>query len=216
MGSYAIIAETSETLVELLRERIRGRADAIDVDRNRIALASPNEIEDDSDVRLSVYLYSMSKNDVLNTEPRQYDQDSEVASDPPLALDLHYLITAYPAGGNGDLTAGTMDQQRLMGLAVQTLNDTGIVDGTEFGRTRFDSDVSITLQTDTSEEAADIWFNAVGEKPYYLSVAYTVSPVLVDSRDEEELPPVDQRDLGYEDKSEEGARRERRTHDAPE
>ena len=216
MGSYAVIAETSETLVELLRERIRGRTDAIDVDRNRIALASPNEIEDDSDVRLSVYLYSMSKNDVLNTETRQYDQDSEVASDPPLALDLHYLVTAYPAGGNGDLTAGTMDQQRLMGLAVQTLNDTGIVDGTEFGRTRFDSDVSITLQTDTTEEAVDIWFNAVVEKPDFLSVAYTVSPVLVDSRAEEELPPVDQRDLGYEDKSEEGARREQRTHDAPE
>ena len=65
MGSYAVIAEMSETLVELLRERIRGRTDAIDVDRNRIALASPNEIEDDSDVRLSVYLYSTSFFDML-------------------------------------------------------------------------------------------------------------------------------------------------------
>lgn len=216
MGSYAVIAETSETLIELLRERIRGRADAIDVDRNRITLASPNEIADDSDVRLSLYLYSISKNDVMNTEPRRYDEEAESVSDPPLALDLHYLVTAYPAGSNGDLTTEAVDQQRLMGLAVQTLNDNGIVDGAEFGGRRFDTDVSITLQTDTTEEAMDIWFNAVGEKPYYLSVAYSVSPVLVDSRAEEEIPPVDERDLGYEDKEEEGARRERRAHEAPE
>lgn len=211
MGSYAVIAETSETLVELLRERIRHRTDAIDVDRNRIALASPNEIDDDSDVRLSLYLYSVAKNDALNTEPRRYDEEEGTASDPPLALDLQYLVTAYPAGSNGDLTAETIDQHRLLGLAVQTLNDSGILDGTEFGGTRFDRDVSITLQTDTSEEAMDIWFNAVGEKPYHLSVAYTVSPVLVDSRVEAAIPPVDERDLGYEDKAEEGARRERRS-----
>lgn len=211
MGSYAVIAETSETLVELLRERIRQRPDAIDVERNRIALASPNDIDEESDVRLSLYLYSVAKNDTLNTETRRYDREEDQARDPPLALDLHYLLTAYPAGSNGDLTAETIDQHRLLGLAVQTLNDSGIVDGTEFGGSRFDKDVSITLQTDTTEEAMDIWFNAVGEKPYHLSIAYTVSPVLVDSRVEEEIPPVDERDMGYEDKEEEGARRERRS-----
>jgi hypothetical protein len=202
MGSYAVIAETSETLVDLLRDRIRRRTDAIDVDRNRIALVSPNEIEEDSDIRLSVYLYSIAKNDALNTEPRRYDQDEEVTSEPPLALDLQYLITAYPAGSNGNKTAETIDQHRLLGLAIQTLNDNSILDGSEFGGSRFDKDVSITLQTETTEEAMDIWFNAIGEKPYHLSVAYTVSPVLVDSRAEEEIPSIDERELGYEDKEE--------------
>jgi len=211
MGSYAIIADTSEVLVELLRDRIQRRTDAIDVDRTKIALASPNNIDEDSDIRLSLYLYSVGKNDVMNTRTREYDKDEEIAREPPLALDLNYMLTAYPAGGNGDLTPETIDQHRLLGLAIQTLNDNGILDGQEFGGTQFDKDVSITLQAETTEEVMDIWFNAVGDKPYHLSVAYTVSPVLVDSRAEEEIPPVDQRDLGYEDKDEEGARRERRS-----
>jgi hypothetical protein len=87
------------------------------------------------------------------------------------------------------------------------------MDGTEFGRNgQFDRDMSITLQTDTSEEAMDIWFNAVGETPYHLSVAYTVGPVLVDSRVEEEIPPIDEREMGYEDSDEEDAREERRSY----
>lgn len=211
MGSYAVIAETSEELVELLRDRIQRRTDAIDVDRTKIALTSPNNIDEDANVRLSLYLYSVGKNDVMNTRTREYDRESETARDPPLALDLNYLLTAYPAGGNGNLTPETIDQHRLLGLAIQTLNDNGIVDGSEFGGTQFDKDVSITLQTDTTEEVMDIWFNAVGEKPYHLSVAYTVSPVLVDSRAEAEIPPVEGREMEYEDKTEDGAREERRS-----
>jgi hypothetical protein len=212
MGSYAVIAEIGEALVELLRQRIGQRADAIDMDRTRIALVSPNHIEDESDVRLSLYLYSMTKNDVLNARHRDYNQAEETATDPPLALDLHYLVTAYPASGNGDLMPETLDQHRILGLAVQTLNDNGIMDGTTFGHRQFDRDVSITLQTDTSEDAMDLWFNAVGEKPYHLSMAYTVGPVLVDSRSEEELPPVDEREMGFEDSEEEGARQESRSY----
>jgi len=213
VGSYAVIGETGEAVVELLRQRIGERIDAIDIGRDRIALASPNRIEDESEVRLSVFLYSVSKNDVLNTRHREYSQDEETAQDPPLALDLHYLVTAYPAGSNGDLTPETLDQHRILGLAVQTLHDNGLLDGTEFGRNgQFDRDISITLQTDTSEEAMDIWFNAVGETPYHLSVAYTVGPVLVDSRVEEEIPPVDEREMGYEDSDEEGTREERRSY----
>jgi len=214
MGTYTVIAETSELLVELLRDRIRRRPDAIDVDRNKIALTSPNNIEEDTDVRLSLYLYSVGKNDVMNTRTREYDTDDETAREPPLALDLHYLLTAYPAGGNGDLTPETADQHRLLGLAIQTLNDNGILDGQEFGGRQFDRDVSITLQTETTEEVMDIWFNAVGEKPYHLSVAYTVSPILVDSRIEEQIPPVEGREMGYEDSEEEGARQETRSADS--
>lgn len=214
MGSYAVIAETSEVLVEILRDRIQRRTDTIDVDRTKIALASPNNIADDADIRLSLYLYSVGKNDAMNTRPREYDRDEEIARDPPLALDLNYLLTAYPAGGNGDLTPETFDQHRLLGLAIQTLNDISIIDGNEFGGDKFDRDVSITLQTETTEEVMDIWFNAVGEKPYHLSAAYTVGPILVDSRVEEEIPPVEGRDMAYEDSEEEGARQETRSADS--
>lgn len=211
MGSYAVIAETSEVMLELLRERIQSRSDVIDVDREKIVLTSPNDIEEDDDVRLSLYMYGVTKNDVLNTEPRSYNEDEEILENPPLALDLQYLLTAYPAGGNGDLTAERVDQYRLLGLAIQTLNDLSIFDGSEFGGEQFDTDVSITFQTEKTSEAMDIWWNCVPDQPYHVSIAYTVSPVFVDSMVEEWVPPVDERDLEYEDKEEEGARRERRT-----
>ena len=210
MGSYAVIAETSQAMLDLLREHIARRTDAIDVDPATIVLTSPNDIEEDDDVRLSLYLYGIEKNDVLNTGARTYDEEEQVAQDPPLALDLQYLLTAYPAASGGDLTSERIDQHRILGLAIQTLLDTSVIEGSEFGGPRFDKDVSITLQTTTTADARDIWWNAVSDLPYHLSIAYTVSPVLVDSRTEAEIPPVADRDLGFKDKDEEGARQERR------
>lgn len=214
MGSYAAVAETSEVVLALLRERISGRTDAIDVDPATIVLTSPNDIAEDDNVRLSLYLYGIEKNDVLNNETKTYDEDAELARGPPLALDLQYLLTAYPSGSGGDLTSARIDQHRLLGLAVQTFHDTSIIDGTEFGGSQFDKDVSITLQSEKTSEAMDIWWNTVPDMPYHLSVAYTVSPVLIDQTAEEEIPPVADRELGYEDTTEDGARRERRRPEA--
>jgi len=44
--------------------------------------------------------------------------------------------------------------------------------------------------------------------PYHLSVAYRVGPVLVDSRVGAGIPPVDGREMGYE----EGTREKRRSY----
>lgn len=211
MGSYAVIARTSETMLELLRERIHDRSDTIDVDRHKIALASPAEVNDDSDVRISLTLYEITKNDVMNTKPREYTDD-HLSKQPPLALDLKYLLTAYPATGDDNLTPNAIDQQRLLGLAIQTLNDNGMIDGTEFGGVEFDKNVSITLQPESSENVQSMW-RSYQDSSMRPSVVYTVSPILLDSRMEEEIPPVEQRGLGYEDKTEENTREEQRFPD---
>jgi len=214
MGSYSVIARTSETLLELLRERIQQRPDAIDVDRHMIALASPDDVDDDSDVRLGLHLYEVTSNDVLNTDTRGYiDDESDTMRDPPLALDLKYLLTAYPANSNGDVTPSSIDQQRLLGLAIQTLNDNSVIDGTEFGGTPFDKNVSIMLQPDTSSSVPEIW-RSLQESTLRPSIVYEVTPVLIDSLAEDEVPRVEERGLEYEDKTEEGARQERRSPDA--
>lgn len=212
MGSYAVIARTSETLIELLRERIHERTDTIDVDRRKIALASPAEVDEESDVRISLTLYEITKNDVLNTQPRQYTEDDELKN-PPLALDLKYLLTAYPSQSDDNPTPETIDQQRLLGLAIQTFNDNGIIDGTEFGGMQFDKNVQITLQPGSSENVQDMWrsFQDSSLRP---SVVYTVGPIMLDSRAEEIVPPVEERGLGYEDKTEENTREEQRFPDS--
>lgn len=211
MGGYSIIADVSETLVELLRERIHDRTDAIDVDRHKIALANPGEIDEDSDIRISLTLYEITKNSVLNTQGKEYTEDN-IEKKPPLALDLQYMLTAYPATGDDNLTSNALDQQRLLGLAVQTFNDNGIIDGTEFGGDPFQRHVSITLQPEATEGIYDMWraFQDTSMRP---SAVYTVSPILLDSRMEEEIPPIEDRGLGYEDKTEEHAREETRYPD---
>lgn len=214
MGSYGVIARTSETLLELLRERIHARPDAIDVDRHMIALASPDDVDEDSDVRLGLHLYEVTSNDVMNTNTRAYvDEESETMRDPPLALDLKYLLTAYPAQTNGDVTPESIDQQRLLGLAIQTLNDNSMIDGTEFGGTQFDKNVGITLQPESSSSVPEIW-RSLQESTLRPSIVYEVTPVLIDSLGEEEVPRVEERGMEYEDKEEEGARQETRSPDA--
>jgi len=215
VGSYGVIAKTSEVLIELLRHRITERSDVIDLDRNKIALTSPNAIGEDADVRLSLYLYTIDKNAVMNNNYKEYDIETETLDTPPIALDLCYLMTAYPAGtgGNEELSPETIDQHRIFGLGVQTMNDVGIIEGDELGHTKFDTDVSITLQPDTTRDAHEIWFNAIGDHPYHLSAAYVVGPILIDSTQEEYEPAVRSRDLGFSDIREERARQERRQPD---
>lgn len=211
MGSYGVIARTSETLLELLRERIRERPDAIDVDRHMIALASPDDVDDDSNIRLSLHLYEVTSNDVLNTTTREY-VDEETMRDPPLALDLKYLLTAYPTNSNDNVTPAAIDQQRLLGLAIQTLNDNSVIDGAELGGSEFDRKVSINLQPDSSSNVPEIW-RSLQESTLRPSIVYEVTPVLIDSLAEEEVPRVEERGMEFEDKDEEGARQESRAPD---
>jgi len=215
MGSYGAIAKTSEVLIELLRHRITERSDVIDLDRNKIALTSPNAIGEDADVRLSLYLYTIDKNAVMNNNYKGYDVETETMHQPPIALDLCYLLTAYPAGsgGNEDLSPETIDQHRIFGLGVQTMNDVGMIEGDELGHSKFDCEMSISLQPDKTRDSYEIWFNAIGDHPYHLSAAYVVGPVLIESTREDYEPAVRSRDLGFKDIEDEGARQERRQPD---
>lgn len=211
--TYDVIARTSETMLELIRDRIHDRPDVIDVDRQMIALASPDDVDEDSDIRLSLHLYEVTSNDVLNTTSGQYDREAEIMRDPPLALDLRYLLTAYPAQTDDHVTRETIDQQRLLGLAIQTLNDHPSIDGTEYGGEQFPKNIGINLMADSSSDVPEIW-RSLQESTLRPSVVYEVTPILIDSLAEEEIPPVEGRDMGFEDKNEEGARRERRSPDA--
>lgn len=210
MSSYAVIARTSETLIELLRERISERTDAIDVDRSKIALASPDDIDEDSDIRLSLSLFEVTYHPTMNTQTRAYDPETNVAREPPLALELRYLLTAHPAQTDDNLTPEAVDQHRLLGLAIQTLHDNSSIDGTEFGGSQFEKNVGIELLPESSANVTDIW-RSIRDTSLRPSVVYVVSPILLPSRREEEIPPVEERGMEMEDKNEEGARREQRS-----
>lgn len=192
MGSYTAIADASETIVALLRDRIAERSDVITVDRTEIALVSPNDVGADSDVRLSVYLYDISENPVMSNADRHAVNDDTV-QDPPIPLDLKYLITAFPSQGGNDETANTVDQQRLLGLAMQVLNDNAILAETDLVGSLGTDELHVSLEQESLADVTGI-YNTFQETPLHPTLAYHVSPVLIESRVEREVVRVERRE----------------------
>lgn len=95
--------------------------------------------------------------------------DTEHVYATALPLDLHYLVTV------GRQQAAEPDELRVLGFAMQSLNDAAVLSGTPVeGET-----VRLTLDTATSEELSRIWalFPTVN---YRTSVLYLASPVWID------------------------------------
>lgn len=180
MGEYSVVAEVGETLVEVLRDRMD---DLIDTDSD-VALVSPADLKKQPDVRLSVYLYQVTESSHLKNREREVI-DPETVRDPPLALDLYYLLTAYPSKGNGNQTENAIDQHTVLGRAMQVLYEDAVLRGSTLeGSLAGDAELRVSLDGQSSEEVVSIW-NTFGERPYRPSVSYLVSPVLVESTPEE-------------------------------
>lgn len=202
MASYTAVADVSRTLLELLRDEIEDRSDVLNVAPDQVVLGTPAEATSDADVRLSLYLYRVEENPAMNNRIQQEVADGE-RSDPPLTLDLYYLLTAYPAGGSGDVTARTSDQQRVLGLATQVLYDNATVQGERAaGSLGDDARLAISLESESLDELTTLW-TAVTDDPYQPSTSYHVSPVEIDSREVESFERVGETDTRVSRRSEE-------------
>lgn len=195
MASYAAIADASETLIELLRDRITERSDVVSVDRSEIALVSPAEVEADSDVRLSVFLYDVTENGVLKNQERPM-VDTDRRGRPPLVLDLQYLLTAFPSQSGSDETANTLDQQRVLGLAMQVLYDNSILGPDELPPSLAEGEIQITLEDESLQAFTDVW-STFREASLQPSAAYQLSPVRIDATGEEAVDRVSEVSAEY-------------------
>ncbi len=149
--------------------------------------------------QLNLFLYRVT----FNSGWRNYGLPSrssrgELISDPPLALDLHYLLTAYT---DQDYLA-----EMLLGYAMQLLHETPVLDR-DAVRTALSSpspvsgislpgttrsalvaadladqieQVKLTPEPLTLEQVSHIWSSL--QSPYRPSVAYQASVVLIESR----------------------------------
>lgn len=121
--------------------------------------------------QLNLYLYLVSP----NTAFRNLDTG---ARPPPLALNLHYLLSAYGASDD-DLAA-----HRLLACAMKALHDEPVVSPAELRAARPDSGVHrqrervrIAHQPLPVDEMSKWW--TMFQTPYRLSVAYEVAVVLM-------------------------------------
>ena len=196
MADHRAIADAGQSLVDLLRTHV-----TLDGGSDAIVLGSPASVSAGSTPgggggggattpRLSVYLYRVEPTADLRNAPRRVEGGAE--GDPttvtpvPLALDLHYLLTAYPSGGPGGGTGGgttgdTWDQHRVLGWAMGTLADHPTLRGEDLvGSLAGDPPVHVTPEVTRFEEMIDVW-STFPDLSYQPSAAYVLSPVLVDS-----------------------------------
>jgi hypothetical protein len=113
MATYPAIAATSEAILGLLQSAAVGSEfDGVTFDHYQ-----SGDFESPMTVGVSLYLYRVSVSPNRNLPPRLGRDGRRYR--PPLPVDLHYLVIAW--------ADEAIKQQRLLGFAVRTLEDTPIL-----------------------------------------------------------------------------------------
>lgn len=193
MAGYGIIAGVSEALVRLLSDRIREREDVGNVDPDSVALIAPDEVGEDSDIRLGITLYNVTENPTMKNADRTRTEGTNYR-DPPLALDLKYLVTAYPGSDDGEDSARSATQHRLLGLAMQVFHDNARIEAADvpddIGE---DALPQIAVESEPIDVLSGLWSSFDGAS-FAPSVTYHVGPVFIDSNRAESIPDVHERE----------------------
>jgi hypothetical protein len=199
VSSTAGIGGVSATLKNLLSDRVKWppefTAPATPPPKVPIRVGVPPEDGDvDKDPLINLFLYRVTENGYLkNQEIPGKGQPGNGYGHPPLSLNLHYLLTAYGALGDPDVTAANPLDERiahfLLGSAMQVFHDMPIIvrGATQSGgqqilhaslRSEFE-EIKLTLEPLSLEDVAKVW--TALNRPYRLSAAYEVSVVQIES-----------------------------------
>ncbi|MFD2171201.1 DUF4255 domain-containing protein [Tumebacillus lipolyticus] len=169
MADFTVIADVGRTLVHLLRTHMT--PDPIP-QPEMIGLVAP---ADKGDFVLSLFLYQIEQNGMAQ-QSYMIDNGPSV-QDPPMAVDLHYLITAH---SSADLQTRAIDEQRIMGRALQVLHDNSWLKGSALQGALSDSneEFKIVMREPINLHTAITLFP---NQPYKLSFNFMAGPVYIDS-----------------------------------
>jgi hypothetical protein len=173
---YQILAATSATLRQMILTAMtsdigpHGLASFFTGTRD-VSLLSPQEMHDASQEGVSLWLYSVQRDEQhLNDPPRtRLLADGRVELLPtPLPLRLHYMVTPL-ANGAPDL------EQRMLGRAMQVLHGHGVISGAALQGelAGMDVELHVHLESLALEQIARVWEALDGS--YQLCVSYEVS-----------------------------------------
>lgn len=189
IGGYTVIADVGASLLKLLRDQLSPDP----VPRpDLIGMASP---VDKGDFVLSLYLCSIRE----NGEARRNEMQpvGGVLRYPPLAVDLHYLLTAH---STADLHTRTLDEHRVLGRVMQVLYDNSVLRSPYLEGTLSENneELRVTAESLSTDQLTQLW--QFGDNPYKLSLAYRVGPVLLESNRVKPGPRVLERNITLRDK----------------
>ncbi|HEY9132669.1 MAG TPA: DUF4255 domain-containing protein [Dyella sp.] len=182
MSNVLAIAATTRTLRNLLLARMP----VLDTDLNdlEVTLQPPDVARKGiSKAQLNLFLYQV----VYNAGWRNMDMPGRVrpgeTAQPALALNLHYLITAW---GRGDSDIDAVSH-RVLAAAMSTLHDRPVLDGDDIRNALPDNDladqierVRLTPLPQNVEEISKLW--TAFQTNYRVSSAYEATVVLIDSQ----------------------------------
>jgi hypothetical protein len=203
MSNPLAIAATTLTLQAILQSGVLSDPDDLDLNDTTVTILPPDKARGNGNAnQLNLFLYQIVPNAAL----RNMNIPGQVASGetgtPPLALTLHYLLTAFGKDNDTTLPYG----HHLLGKAMSILYDHALLGPDEIKAATAasfpDSDldkqverVRITLQPMSLEEISKLWTGLVTQ--YRLSVGYEVSVALIDSTQPKKTPlPVLTRGAG--------------------
>lgn len=185
MSNYNIIADIGETLKKLLWEHFlvdNNIYPQIIDSEDLITLASPEEMDNVTPKKLSLFLYQIVENSfmknqemaIVNTDTLQY---------PPLILDLIIMVTC-----------NTDDRRKdhiLLGKVMQVFHDHAVLKGSilQGSLSGSQDEFRIVYYTLPFEETIQIW-QSFSETSFKLSVCYRITPIKVDSTRQKEISRV--------------------------
>ncbi|HWR60834.1 MAG TPA: DUF4255 domain-containing protein, partial [Clostridia bacterium] len=171
MGRYTVISDVGSTLVNLLRENMVPEPV---LQPEMIGLASP---ADKGDLRLSLFLYNIVESGDLRNNQLQVSE-SGLLQYPPMSLNLYYMLTAY---SSSELSSRALDEQRILGKAMQVFFDNSIIRGSALQGTLREKNEEVKIVMDNIPVDILIKLWNFPNIPYKLSVSYLVGPIYLDS-----------------------------------
>lgn len=188
--TYQAITHVTDELVE--RFRAVAEHPDVPVEPREVQLASPEEVGANATTRIALYPFRVTRDGSTGSmHPRRAGDAAH--RDAPLSVAVQYLVTVYPDDTEGS-TSGTYDQQRLLGLALQTLHDNSLLEPDAVAGVEQDAPIGVTIADDPLEQYCNLW-NQFPDATYQPSVIVEVGPVVIRSMNVDEIAAVAERDV---------------------
>lgn len=194
MSDSQAIGGVSATIKSVLEDRMEVPGGVSDV---RITIGLPRSDQPEGTgvehPRVNVFLYRVTRNQGLTHEQMPGRGVRGAYGNPPLSLDLHYLLTGYGTVAIDDDFFDEITAQFLLGSAMRVLHDHPVLSDqlrsvrAPLGRQLLHrslrgavESVKLTLDPLTIEDLSKIW--TATTLPYRTSAAYTATVVQIESR----------------------------------
>ena len=190
MAKTQAIAVTGQTILGLLADNIPKS----EFTNARFELYQPMNFSPPMDEGISLFLYRVEVNSSLRNLPAKTGLDG-ITRRPPLPLDLYYLLTVW--------AKDTVKQQRVLGWAMRTLEDSPVLSagrlnhfGTEADVFQPNEKVEIIFNSLSLQDMSNLW--GVFKTGVPTSVAYIARVIGIDSTiSAEEFAPVQTRETDF-------------------